>query len=128
MVTHSRPSQRRISTHLTGRPETPARARRFVNEALGRWHCEHLADEALLLTSELVTNAVIHARSEVDLTVTQNGSRVRVEVADDDPRPVAPAEREILASGGRGLCLVQALAQDWGVRPRPAGKSVWFEL
>ena len=128
MQTRTRRPQRRLSTHLPGRPECTARARRFVTEALEQWHCEHLADEALLLTSELVTNAVVHAGSEVDLTVMEDGGRVRVEVVDDDPRPVAPAERGILAPGGRGLCLVQALAREWGVRPGPTGKSVWFEL
>ena len=117
-----------MSAHLAGEPTSPARARRLVADALSEWHCDHLADEALLLTSELVTNAVLHGGSEVDVTVSNRGATVRVEVSDDDAGSVAPVAPSLFSTSGRGLGLVAALSLAWGVSPRRAGKSVWFEL
>jgi anti-sigma regulatory factor (Ser/Thr protein kinase) len=99
-----------------------------VSETLRRWSCGHLADDAALLVSELVTNAVVHGRSDVVLHVWRTDSGVRVEIADRHPGPPALRRPDPEALGGRGLYLVDTLAQDWGVRPAKPGKAVWFEL
>jgi anti-sigma regulatory factor (Ser/Thr protein kinase) len=118
----------RACARLNGEPASARAARRFVADTLSDWSCGHLADDAALLVSELVTNAVIHARSDVALRLWRTGSGIRVEIADRDPKPVVrrPADPEAL--GGRGLYLVDTLARDWGVRPAKPGKAVWFEL
>lgn len=104
-------------------------ARTFVNETLGAWGLQRITDIAQLLTSELVTNAVRHARSEdVDVTVRQEDEAVRVEVHDSSREPPTPREAGPEAESGRGLQLVAALSRAWGVKPIPTGKTVWFEL
>lgn len=84
---------------------------------------------ALVLLSELVTNAVLHGRSNPRLAVgAATGGGLYVGVGDDDTRhPVVP-DHDAQSLGGRGLHLVRALATRWGVRPDPPGKIVWFEL
>ena len=102
---------------------SPRLARRFVVAQLAGVDC---ADDIALLTSELVTNAVVHAGTAADVTVVRSPSAVRVEVADhaeSEPRKRAPDER-----GGRGLHMVEAVADRWGVEARGAGKVVWFEI
>jgi anti-sigma regulatory factor (Ser/Thr protein kinase) len=86
------------------------------------------ADNAVVLTSETVTNAFIHGRSQARVTVTVHPSAVRVEVGDTSGlQPVTP-DRDTAALGGRGMQIVRALADDWGVRQEPYGKTVWFEV
>ena len=121
-------SPERLATHLPAEPGSTRQARRFVSDVLGRWSCPHLAEEAALLTSELVTNAVVHARSEVDVRITRIPTGVRIEVMDQEAGSVRPVTAPPHATGGRGLLLVQALAGNWGVRPSRSGKNVWFEL
>jgi anti-sigma regulatory factor (Ser/Thr protein kinase) len=109
-------------------PVTARDARRFVATTLTEWHLEDLSDVAMLLASELVTNAILHARSVLEVVVTRHADGVRVEVADASPLiPVVRAAPDLEMSG-RGLALVESLAARWGVDVRPAGKSVWFEL
>ncbi|PRY13020.1 ATP-binding protein [Kineococcus rhizosphaerae] len=104
-------------------------ARRWVLDAC-RVHLPDAASQQVLelLTSELVANAVLHGSPPVTVAVTSEPGQVRVEVGDgsgDRPqrREVAPE-----ATGGRGVALVDLLAKDWGVHPRPdgSGKVVWF--
>jgi anti-sigma regulatory factor (Ser/Thr protein kinase) len=104
-------------------------ARRFVGEccheaALSDERC----DDALLLTSELVTNAILHGRSEVSVEVEARGEVLRISVFDENSRHPQPVEEDPDALDGRGLALVDALAQRWGVEDRRLGKVVWFEL
>jgi anti-sigma regulatory factor (Ser/Thr protein kinase) len=105
-----------------------------VRDQLTTWAWGSKSDEAELLTTELVTNALIHADSEVDLWLREQQDRLRVDVCDWDPRPPVPApitfteEFESEAEHGRGLLIVEALASAWGKAPRGRGKSVWFEL
>ena len=106
---------------------SPRAARRFVGDLLGQPDGE-TRDLALVLTSELVTNAVVHARTQVDVRVEVERDRMRVEVADSDPRLPRPAAHVPDAPGGHGLFLVQALASTWGTDPCPGGKVVWFTL
>ena len=106
--------------------ESPSRARHFVCDALSGRHAP--LDVVALLVSEIVTNAVLHARSEVTLTVRMDSDSVRVEVADNSV--AAPQQRPISdeAVTGRGMFLVEQLADDWGTSPAGDGKVVWFEL
>jgi anti-sigma regulatory factor (Ser/Thr protein kinase) len=116
-------------TTLTPEAESAAVARAFVTETLLLWGAERMLESATLLTSELVTNAVLYAGSDIHLVVRQAGRRIRVEVRDGNPQvPVRrfPTEESV---SGRGLALVEALAAAWGVDPVPDdGKTVWFEV
>ena len=106
-------------------------ARRFVTEALTGWDDEggDLIDTVTLLVSELVTNAVVHAGSEVDVMVQLTATAARVEVTDASANAVAPRDAATDEDSGRGLALVGSLARRWGVRPAPGGgKTVWFEV
>jgi len=109
-------------------PESVGAARRFTGAALRRHPiAPETVDIAILLVSELATNAIVHATSAIELRV-RVGDDVRVEVHDassDAPEITAgDAERE----SGRGLELVSALAEGWDWSPRAEGKVVWFAL
>jgi serine phosphatase RsbU (regulator of sigma subunit)/anti-sigma regulatory factor (Ser/Thr protein kinase) len=105
-----------------------AQARRVVAEFLTEQGLAAVSDVAVLLTSEVVTNAVLHAQTAVGLRVSAVADRLRVEVTDGHPgRPVRRDARTD-ASSGRGLLLLDRLAAGWDVRRTPDGKLVWFEL
>ena len=88
-----------------------------------------LVDTATLLTSELVTNAVRHAGTDVIVSVHRGDERVRVDVADGSPVESVRKDYPTDAATGRGLTLFDRLASAWGTRPIiPSGKIVWFEL
>ncbi len=104
-------------------------ARRFLRDQCGALGLsETRCDDALLLTSELVTNAVLHGRSEVCVEIVSAGSALRIAVLDENSRRPAPVPEDPDALDGRGLALVDAIADRWGVEERPIGKAVWFEL
>jgi len=88
----------------------------------------HCLDTVVLLTSEIVTNAVLHASGCVRLRVWLNPAWVRVEVADSSPVPPTLRNYGPEAATGRGMRLVSTLTTRWGVDPDPDGKSVWFEV
>ncbi len=85
-------------------------------------------DSAVLLASEVVTNAVIHGRGRVRLQVLAERHRVLVEVGDDNATRPTVRLRDDEATGGRGMAIVEMLAQRWGSRESPGGKVVWFEV
>ncbi|MEU9331570.1 ATP-binding protein [Streptomyces sp. NPDC048290] len=105
-------------------------ARRAVRELLRTWEGpDEQSQIAELLTSELVTNALVHTDRDAVLTAEVGPHGVRVEVRDfvaQRPRPRPAVAHE--ATHGRGLALVESLADAWGVRAHGVGKSVWFEL
>jgi len=112
-------------------PQTPRAARRFVSEALTAWGDDEgdLTDTVTLLVSELVTNAVVHAGSDVEVMVRLTATAARVEVTDASTNGVAPRDATAEEDSGRGLALVGNLARRWGVRAAPGGgKTVWFEV
>ena len=117
-----------VRAQLEAQPQSAASARRFVDETLRRWQCGELFDVVGLLTSELVTNAILHAHSEIELSVRLTPDAVRIDVADHSASLPAPRDAADEDTSGRGLGLVEALATSWGVDERPGGKSVWFEL
>ncbi|MER8188034.1 SpoIIE family protein phosphatase [Kitasatospora sp. NPDC094015] len=110
-----------------------AELRGELRDALRRWGVPDLIDTAELLSSELVTNAIRHTDRDAMFTARLyreqgGGARLRVEVEDESdlwPTRRTPGEQ---ASSGRGLMLVEALADGWGVEPRGSGKRMWFEL
>lgn len=87
-----------------------------------------MVDVASLLVSELVANAVLHARTPIAVVIGRRGGRLRIEVQDGVSRAPARKHYSSLATTGRGLMLVERMAADWGVRPTTTGKGVWFEL
>ncbi|MEC3993891.1 SpoIIE family protein phosphatase [Actinacidiphila sp. DG2A-62] len=109
-------------------------ARRFVRELLARWGLPGVCDDLEVLVSEVVTNALIHAHSDVDLRLRDYPDRVRVEVRDSDPYPPVPTALldddagNLEAESGRGLLIVDALASAWGSSPAGRGKTTWFEV
>ena len=109
-------------------------ARAFVRDTLHGWGFADVVDDAVVLTSELVTNAVVHAGTAADVQCLRYDTAVRVEVADHYPEREVPMQprgrqfREADNEGGRGLLLCTALASRWGVEYAPTGKVVWFQL
>ncbi|MEU3980990.1 ATP-binding protein [Streptomyces sp. NPDC026672] len=104
-------------------------ARRALREFLRFWGRPGRSEVAELLASELITNALVHTDHDAVLTVVLEPRGLRVEVRDfaaRRPRLSVPDPDE--ATHGRGLLLVQSLADSWGVRAHGVGKSVWFEL
>ena len=105
-------------------------ARAFVAR-LARRHvgCDPVwCDDALLAVSELVTNAVVHARTAFQVEVRLVADAVRVTVSDGDDRTPARRPLTLDATNGRGMHLVDAVTHRWGVERRSRGKAVWFEL
>ncbi|GAC1441098.1 MAG: ATP-binding protein [Mycobacteriales bacterium] len=86
------------------------------------------SNSAVLLTSELVTNALRHGRGSVSLRVNADTLHVRVEVYDAEPRPPIVVVAGPDAESGRGVLILDSLAAAWGVEDKPDGKIVWFEL
>ncbi|MEU7203546.1 PAS domain S-box protein [Streptomyces sp. NPDC045470] len=113
---------------LPGTPSSVPEGRRFLLRTLRAWGLATLADTALLLSSELLTNAVCHARGPLTLRVWYSARELGVEVVDGStPRPRARVA-DTAEENGRGLMLVEALADAWGTRPDAVGKTVWFTL
>jgi anti-sigma regulatory factor (Ser/Thr protein kinase) len=113
-------------------PQAPGVARHFLRDLLAQWSLAgDLADTAQLCLSELVTNAVIHARTDCELTVRLEAGVLTVTVHDRglDAEPVVPSEDEDpLKVFGRGLMLVDALADRWGSQRGSGGTTAWFAL
>ncbi|MHB9854067.1 SpoIIE family protein phosphatase [Streptomyces krungchingensis] len=111
-----------------------ATARSFVRDTLQGWGFGDIVDDAVVLTSELVTNAVVHAGTSADVLCLRSDEGVRIEVADRYPEREIPLQAAAInmgspdREGGRGLQLCAALAGRWGVEYTPTHKQVWFQL
>ncbi|MFB7091289.1 SpoIIE family protein phosphatase [Streptomyces sp. NPDC056296] len=111
-----------------------ASARSFVRDTLQGWGQADIVDDAVVLTSELVTNAVVHAGTTADILCLRSDDGVRIEVADHYPEREVPLQGSpadmgnLDREGGRGLQLCAALADRWGVEYTPTLKNVWFHL
>jgi anti-sigma regulatory factor (Ser/Thr protein kinase) len=101
-----------------------------VADTLSEWGDAQLVEVAALLVSELVTNAVTHAGSEVQVIIGSGNDYavLRVEVGDFSSTPPTLGGFDLDAMSGRGLALVEALSDRWGVETHNSGKRVWFEL
>lgn len=112
-------------------PDTTAAgaARRWLRRQLGHWELDDMIDDLQLVLSELVTNAVLHARSAVDVVLSVGEGTIELAVADTDARVPTPLLAERMSEeGGRGLALVNAISDEWGVTHRGAGKQIWVRL
>lgn len=110
---------------LTGEVRSAGVARRFLVDALEKWGAPEFEETAALVVGELVANAALHARTEIVLRLSLNARRLRVEVVDRSPRQPVPRHYSAQATTGRGLSLVEALSERWGVEPTDGGKTVW---
>jgi anti-sigma regulatory factor (Ser/Thr protein kinase) len=108
---------------------TAWRARTFVSEMLEVWDCDDPDEVAILLTSEVVTNAVRHTTESIrlELSLGADGALV-VETTDDHPARPFVKPTSTTREGGRGMLMVERLARRWGVRPAGGHKVVWFEV
>ena len=121
------------SLELDPAPPAAPPPRRYTVGLLDRWDLAALRPDAELLVSELVTNAVLHGRSRITLTLAVAEGVLEVGVADRSPMvPELPLTASIpdqwVAEGGRGLHLVDQVADEWGVAAMPDAKQVWFSL
>lgn len=117
-----------VSVELPSEPASVPSARRLVRQALTEMGQGALADDAELLTTELVTNALLHGREPVRVTVTRHGPGVLVKVHDGNAQLPRRHHYRADATTGRGLALVEAIAAAWGSRVVWPGKYVWFSL
>ncbi|MFI1944981.1 SpoIIE family protein phosphatase [Streptomyces virginiae] len=110
-------------------PDAVLHARRFTARTLRSWGVVDQLDEALLVVSELVTNAIAHTQGEVGMDLTLSEDRLRIAVNDASPRsPVKPLWVSWESTGGRGLLIVDAVTAAWGSVPLSGGKQVWAEI
>jgi len=123
------PAPRRFGQRLPAKPIAAYLARDVVAAACRAWRLPHLADEAQLVVTELVSNAVRHAGGELELLIVVREHFLHVSVRDGSPEPprrILPDEVD--GQGGRGLLLVDAFTAGWGCSPMPDGKVVWATL
>jgi anti-sigma regulatory factor (Ser/Thr protein kinase) len=121
----------RLELQLPQTTDSVRRARRTIAAFLDPSDVPgSVVDDLLLLVSELVTNAVVHAGSPAVVSLDADLERIKVAVADRDAggSPGTGTEPDPSSSSGRGVLLVDRLAARWGVEPHCEGKSVWFEL
>ncbi|MHC3469831.1 PAS domain S-box protein [Streptomyces sp. 7R007] len=117
-----------LTTDLPAVPSSVPEGRAFLHKALTSWNCAPRADDALLLLSETLTNAVQHAEGPIGLHLHRTATDLTVEVSDRSPHLPQPRIAGEDEESGRGLLLVRALAASWGVRPTDEGKTTWFTL
>jgi anti-sigma regulatory factor (Ser/Thr protein kinase) len=117
-----------VETQLPSSVTSPQLARAFLRAALETWKLDGFGAVTELLATELVANVVTHVGTPMTLRVCRGPSRMRVEI--DDPSPEMPVVRhpDTADEHGRGVLLVDRLANAWGVDARADGKTVWFEL
>jgi anti-sigma regulatory factor (Ser/Thr protein kinase)/anti-anti-sigma regulatory factor len=122
------PARRRVTRQLPADPHAGRTARRVLDEVCRRWELHSLRDPALMIVTELATNAVQHVGGPIELCVTVRRRVLRIELSDRStvlPTPLDPVPGATL---GNGLRLVDTLANRWGVLPTRWGKTVWANL
>lgn len=120
------PAPTHASTTLPATGECARMARRFVARILDAWGLHRMTDDAVFVTSELVTNVIVHASGSPVLDLLTVNGRIRIEVR--DLSPVMPVRRTGGATGGWGLAAIEDLSADWGAHREGGGKVVWCEL
>ncbi|MFD8685748.1 ATP-binding protein [Streptomyces sp. NPDC059651] len=126
----SEPS-RHCTVELQALPSRIGQVRRIISAQLRYWHLDPLIDQAALGVTELLTNVHRHAQPDKSCTVEVELllERLTVSVHDHDPRMPTVREASDSSTSGRGLALIAAVSESWGVRPRDGtGKVVWFTL
>lgn len=116
------------SVHVGPSPESVRRARAFAASCCSRWGLQDQSDTVVLLVSELATNAIRHARAPVGVWLGRRSDRLVLSVQDDCREHVDATGPGELDEAGRGLVLVDALAERWGEQELADGKRVWAEV
>jgi hypothetical protein len=123
------PARQLAKIELPPATGSPAAARRFVTETLRAWAVEGLTEDACLIVSELVENAIVHGRSVAKLRLELRRGLLTVAVRDDSSTPPARLQPGGAPTGGRGVFLVDAISRTWGTAPTwDGGKVVWAVL
>lgn len=113
---------------LPPRLEAATQARRHVRQKLVAWELDDLVDPVVLLTSEVVTNALLHAGTAITVSVHRDGVGVRVEVGDGSGAQPVQRRRSTTATTGRGVQLLESVSDSWGTTSLGEGKLVWFRV
>ena len=121
-----RPVERVLALEAT--PDAVPAARALLRDVLGGGLLAHRLEDGLLALSELVTNAVLHGRDPLTVRLVLTEDVLRAEVRDANPVSPSFSMLDQTAVTGRGLLLISAVSDRWGVEPSSAGKVVWFEL
>ncbi|MEU5613235.1 SpoIIE family protein phosphatase [Streptomyces sparsogenes] len=125
--THPLGADRCASWDFPSDPRSVAPARHLVRERIAQWRLDHLTDTTTMLVGELLTNAILHGGSRIQVRLVKEDDSLICEVTDSSdiaPRPCHPGPTD---EGGRGLFLVAQLAERWGTRSTGDGKTVWAE-
>ncbi|MEU8262103.1 SpoIIE family protein phosphatase [Micromonospora sp. NPDC048999] len=129
-VEHAVKPSRSASMKVPAEPTAPSRVRHWMTTQLTEWQVpEGLIGAAVLCTSELTTNALLHAGTAARVEIDLSAERLLVSVADSGTRgQVTRAQTDPLSSRGRGLGLIEELSDAWGTDPTVRGSTVWFEI
>ena len=120
---------------LECRPESVALGRRFVADTLAEWGVDtsatgpELVDDALLVTSELLTNGIKVCEEAITVELAGNHDHLEISVSDDSPRPASLVDRGAASESGRGMQIISTLCPEWGQTEHDgARKRVWCRL
>ena len=127
-VARPRPADAVLEHHFPCSPDAPTQARSIVTTTLAGWSRNDLADAAAVIITEFATNAVRHADSAFNVSISQYGDTIRISVQDCGPAVPWRCDPPVTELSGRGLGLVDHLAKRWGTDLAEAGKVVWAEL
>ncbi|MFU8851456.1 SpoIIE family protein phosphatase [Micromonospora sp. SL1-18] len=129
-VEHAIKPSRSAGIKVPAEPTAPSRVRHWMNARLTEWQVpEGVISAAVLCTSELTTNALLHAGTAARVEIDLSAERLLVSVADSGTRgQVNRAQTDTLSSRGRGLGLIEELSDAWGTDPTVRGSTVWFEI
>ncbi|MCI4065336.1 SpoIIE family protein phosphatase [Micromonospora sp. R77] len=129
-VEHAVKPSRSASMEVPAEPTAPSRVRHWLTAQLTEWRVpEGVIGAAVLCTSELTTNALLHAGTAARVEIDLSAERLLVSVADSGTRgTVTRAQTDTLSSRGRGLGLIEELSDAWGTDPTVRGSTVWFEI
>ena len=119
---------KRLEAEFECSRESVRAAREFLAVTMASWDCDDEEQVAALLTTEIVTNAIVHAGTAYRLAVELVPPELMVEVFDGDPTLPVRMAAAAHAESGRGLALLEAMAARWGARAHSGGKAVWFAL
>jgi len=129
-VEHAVAMSRSTTMLVPAEPTGPSRVRQWMSARLREWSVpEPVIGAAILCTSELTTNALLHAGTPAQVHIDLNAERLLVSVADTGTRgSVIRAHTDTMSSRGRGLGLIEELSDSWGTDPTVRGTTVWFEM
>ncbi|WBB81477.1 SpoIIE family protein phosphatase [Micromonospora sp. WMMD882] len=129
-VEHALMPSRSAGMEVPAEPTAPSRVRRWMTAQLSAWQVpESIVGAAVLCTSELTTNALLHAGTAARVEIDLSAERLLVSVADSGTRgAVTKTQTDTLSSRGRGLGLIEQLSDAWGTDPTVRGSTVWFEI